>query len=98
MPGFSLNLGRNTLSDGLICVLHVRMANLHDWQVHDTENINQKEKLEGDLKKEIKKLQRLRDQIKTWWVVPVLGGWAVKALANAAGCVPPLCSQYVPCT
>jgi CCR4-NOT transcription complex subunit 3 len=25
-----------------------------------------KEKYEGDLKKEIKKLQRLRDQIKTW--------------------------------
>lgn len=29
-------------------------------------NSNQKEKYEGDLKKEIKKLQRLRDQIKTW--------------------------------
>ena len=27
---------------------------------------NLKEKYEGDLKKEIKKLQRLRDQIKTW--------------------------------
>lgn len=27
---------------------------------------NQKEKYEMDLKKEIKKLQRLRDQIKTW--------------------------------
>ena len=27
---------------------------------------SQKEKLEGDLKKEIKKLQRYRDQIKTW--------------------------------
>lgn len=27
---------------------------------------NQKEKCESDLKKEIKKLQRLRDQIKTW--------------------------------
>jgi len=37
------------------------------WQkVHDTENANQKEKFEADLKKEIKKLQRLRDQIKTW--------------------------------
>jgi hypothetical protein len=35
-------------------------------QVHDTENINQKEKFEADLKKEIKKLQRLRDQIKAW--------------------------------
>jgi CCR4-NOT transcription complex subunit 3 len=29
-------------------------------------NMSQKEKFEGDLKKEIKKLQRLRDQIKTW--------------------------------
>ncbi|XP_030596914.1 CCR4-NOT transcription complex subunit 3-like [Archocentrus centrarchus] len=29
-------------------------------------NTNQKEKYEADLKKEIKKLQRLRDQIKTW--------------------------------
>lgn len=35
-------------------------------QVHDTDNSNQKEKYEADLKKEIKKLQRLRDQIKTW--------------------------------
>ncbi|CAI2727503.1 unnamed protein product [Schistosoma spindalis] len=31
-----------------------------------TNNPTQKEKFEGDLKKEIKKLQRLRDQIKTW--------------------------------
>lgn len=29
-------------------------------------NQSQKEKFEGDLKKEIKKLQRYRDQIKTW--------------------------------
>ncbi len=29
--------------------------------------LNQKEKLEADLKKEIKKLQRYRDQIKAWW-------------------------------
>jgi CCR4-NOT transcriptional regulation complex NOT5 subunit len=28
--------------------------------------MNQKEKYEGDLKKEIKKLQRYRDQIKAW--------------------------------
>ena len=35
-------------------------------QMHDTDNANQKEKFESDLKKEIKKLQRLRDQIKTW--------------------------------
>jgi len=35
-------------------------------QVYDTENANQKEKFEADLKKEIKKLQRYRDQIKMW--------------------------------
>mmetsp|Transcript_29929 Transcript_29929/g.89526 ORF Transcript_29929/g.89526 Transcript_29929/m.89526 type:complete len:587 (-) Transcript_29929:1613-3373(-) len=35
-------------------------------RVESASNGNQKEKYEGDLKKEIKKLQRLRDQIKTW--------------------------------
>ncbi|VDI54428.1 CCR4-NOT transcription complex subunit 3, partial [Mytilus galloprovincialis] len=37
------------------------------WQkVHSAANANQKEKYEADLKREIKKLQRLRDHIKTW--------------------------------
>jgi len=37
------------------------------WEkVYNAEQQNQKEKHEMDLKKEIKKLQRLRDQIKTW--------------------------------
>ncbi|XP_018081739.1 CCR4-NOT transcription complex subunit 3 isoform X4 [Xenopus laevis] len=37
------------------------------WQkLHNAANANQKEKYEADLKKEIKKLQRMRDQIKTW--------------------------------
>ncbi|CAG0888183.1 unnamed protein product [Cyprideis torosa] len=37
------------------------------WKkVQHAANTNQKEKYEADLKKEIKKLQRLRDQIKTW--------------------------------
>ncbi|GFY52431.1 CCR4-NOT transcription complex subunit 3 [Trichonephila inaurata madagascariensis] len=37
------------------------------WKkVHCATNSNQKDKYEADLKKEIKKLQRLRDQIKTW--------------------------------
>uniref|UniRef100_A0A7S1ZNC6 CCR4-NOT transcription complex subunit 3 n=1 Tax=Trieres chinensis TaxID=1514140 RepID=A0A7S1ZNC6_TRICV len=37
------------------------------WEkVYSAEQQNQKEKHEVDLKKEIKKLQRLRDQIKTW--------------------------------
>ena len=41
------------------------------WQkVHNASNTNQKEKYEEDLKKEIKKLQRLRDQIKTWIASP----------------------------
>ncbi|KAI8997785.1 Not1 N-terminal domain, CCR4-Not complex component-domain-containing protein [Pilobolus umbonatus] len=35
-------------------------------KIQSTANSNQKEKYEQDLKKEIKKLQRLRDQIKTW--------------------------------
>ncbi|XWS64633.1 hypothetical protein CRYUN_Cryun05aG0019800 [Craigia yunnanensis] len=35
-------------------------------KVYDTDNANQREKFEADLKKEIKKLQRYRDQIKTW--------------------------------
>jgi len=36
-------------------------------QVYDPDtNINQKEKFEADLKKEIKKLQRYRDDIKKW--------------------------------
>ena len=42
------------------------MTGLVWWQVYDTDNANQKEKFEADLKKEIKKLQRYRDQIKTW--------------------------------
>ncbi|KAH7943294.1 hypothetical protein HPB52_006728 [Rhipicephalus sanguineus] len=37
-----------------------------DLKVYNATNTNQKEKYEADLKKEIKKLQRLRDQIKTW--------------------------------
>lgn len=44
------------------------------WEkVYSAEQQNQKEKYEMDLKKEIKKLQRLRDQIKTW-----IGGSDVK--------------------
>ncbi|KAL1915697.1 uncharacterized protein VTP21DRAFT_6456 [Calcarisporiella thermophila] len=35
-------------------------------KLHAAPSQNQKEKLEQDLKKEIKKLQRLRDQIRTW--------------------------------
>lgn len=35
-------------------------------KVQNAANANQKEKYEGELKKEIKKLQRLREQIKTW--------------------------------
>ncbi len=35
-------------------------------KVYSASSSNQKEKYEADLKKEIKKLQRSRDQIKTW--------------------------------
>ncbi|KAF2271780.1 uncharacterized protein EI97DRAFT_437563 [Westerdykella ornata] len=35
-------------------------------KIQHSQNPSQKEKLEGDLKREIKKLQRSRDQIKTW--------------------------------
>lgn len=35
-------------------------------KIYQTTNPSQKEKLEDNLKKEIKKLQRSRDQIKTW--------------------------------
>ncbi|KAK1956031.1 Not1 domain-containing protein [Colletotrichum sublineola] len=35
-------------------------------KIEQSNNISQKEKLEDNLKREIKKLQRLRDQIKTW--------------------------------
>ncbi|AGO11669.1 AaceriADL108Cp [[Ashbya] aceris (nom. inval.)] len=35
-----------------------------------TNNPSQKDKLEGDLKREVKKLQRLREQIKTWQSAP----------------------------
>lgn len=35
-------------------------------KIQQTGNPSQKEKLEDSLKKEIKKLQRSRDQIKTW--------------------------------
>ncbi|KAI9483301.1 MAG: Not1 N-terminal domain, CCR4-Not complex component-domain-containing protein [Benjaminiella poitrasii] len=35
-------------------------------KIQSANNSNQKDKYEQDLKKEIKKLQRLRDQIKTW--------------------------------
>ena len=34
--------------------------------MYSAPNANLKEKFEADLKKEIKKLQRYRDQIKTW--------------------------------
>lgn len=50
-------------------------------QVHDCENGNQREKLESELKKEIKKLQRLREQIKTWCVIQ---GAATRQMLNRA--------------
>jgi hypothetical protein len=55
-------------------------------QVHDTDNANQKEKFEADLKKEIKKLQRLRDQIKTWYAVPRAAAAAAPPSGRMAAC------------
>lgn len=57
-----------------------------NMQVYDTDNQNQREKYENDLKKEIKKLQRLRDQIKTWW------GLKLECLLAFPGSVPLLSS------
>ena len=39
--------------------------NIYD-KIQQSTNVSQKEKLEDALKREIKKLQRHRDQIKTW--------------------------------
>jgi CCR4-NOT transcription complex subunit 3 len=39
--------------------------NIYD-KIYSSNNAAQKEKLEDNLKREIKKLQRSRDQIKTW--------------------------------
>jgi len=51
------------------------------WEkVYSAEQQNQKEKFEIDLKKEIKKLQRLRDQIKSW-----IGSSDVKDKDNLIG-------------
>lgn len=39
--------------------------NIYD-KIETSNNVAQKEKLEDNLKREIKKLQRMRDQIKSW--------------------------------
>ena len=44
----------------------MKIERLSSLQVHSAPNHNQKDKYEQELKKEIKKLQRLRDQIKAW--------------------------------
>ena len=61
-------------------------------QVYDTENANQKEKFEADLKKEIKKLQRYRDQIKTWIQSSEIKDKKVRITSSPAPCPSkPLC-------
>lgn len=66
------------------------------WEkVYSAEQQNQKEKHEMDLKKEIKKLQRLRDQIKTW-----IGGSEVKdkdALVEARKLIETKMEQFKIC-
>jgi CCR4-NOT transcription complex subunit 3 len=64
-------------------------------QVYDTENANQKEKFEADLKKEIKKLQRYRDQIKTWIQSSEIKDKKVRV---AEGPVPPPLGRFEDCT
>ncbi|CAK7900724.1 general negative regulator of transcription subunit 3 [[Candida] anglica] len=44
----------------------VDLFNYYYTRHEDSNNDSQRDKLEGDLKKEIKKLQKFRDQIKTW--------------------------------
>jgi CCR4-NOT transcription complex subunit 3 len=66
------------------------------WEkVYSAEQQNQKEKYEIELKKEIKKLQRLRDQIKTW-----IGGTEVKdkdALLDARRLIETKMEQFKVC-
>lgn len=66
------------------------------WEkVYSAEQQNQKEKYEVELKKEIKKLQRLRDQIKTW-----IGGTEVKdkdALLDARRLIETKMEQFKVC-
>ena len=52
---------------------------------------NQKEKYEADLKKEIKKLQRYRDQIKTWMTYSDKDVKDKKALMDARKTIERVC-------
>jgi CCR4-NOT transcription complex subunit 3 len=56
-----INEGVETFDD-----IWQKLVNLSRLQVQNATNLNQKEKYETELKKEIKKLQRLREQIKAW--------------------------------
>ena len=47
-------------------LFYLKLVIVSRIQVQTATNLNQKEKYESELKKEIKKLQRLREQIKTW--------------------------------
>jgi hypothetical protein len=47
---------------GTLTPLHLSPAS----QVHDPDLASVKDKNEGELKKEVKKLQKFRDQVKTW--------------------------------
>jgi CCR4-NOT transcriptional regulation complex NOT5 subunit len=50
----------------IIKFTNININKLIYYKVYAAGQQSLKEKYEGDLKKEIKKLQRLRDQIKTW--------------------------------
>jgi CCR4-NOT transcriptional regulation complex NOT5 subunit len=47
-------------------LFYLKLVIVSRIQVQTATNLNQKDKYESELKKEIKKLQRLREQIKTW--------------------------------
>ncbi len=47
-------------------MFYLKLVIVSRIQVQTATNLNQKDKYESELKKEIKKLQRLREQIKTW--------------------------------
>ena len=59
-------------------------------KVYSATQQNQKEKYEVDLKKEIKKLQRLRDQVR---VAGPRAGGVSRIGPSLFGCVPVVCGQ-----
>ena len=57
---------KSSFSNSIKFLQKTKLAIVTRLQIQTATNVNQKEKYETELKKEIKKLQRLREQIKTW--------------------------------